>query len=227
MEKSSGLAILGVLVFGACGALGVADEAPSDAGSPSEASEASPEVRPALEGGGGADEEPERPPNTLPVRGVGPMLDCSEVPDCPDAGACGETFVDFGCDEAWRECGPGTHRDYRSGDSCSSCVADGQAPRTCAWARGRYPEFLRELTQNSCADFCDSAADCSASLIENACMSDLVLSLYGMINEEIIQAAESFSNENCAPLCGSEPAPSAEPPRGKIACVNHRCTFAD
>jgi hypothetical protein len=154
------------------------------------------------------------------------MLECAGA-NCPAPGACGERFVDHDCDGAWKECSEGTHRDKLARNTCSSCEPDGSQVRSCEWARGRYLDFLGELTHDSCADFCDSAADCSASVIENACMSDLVLSLYGMINEEILLAAESFSNENCAALCGSSPPPSAEQPSGQIACVNHRCTFAD
>jgi hypothetical protein len=171
------------------------------------------------------------PKNVAPARPVlAPVTATDEAPEPLEprrttAPSCEAGFVDVGCDESWEECREGTHRDHLSGEACSSCVGEPDQPRTCTWARERYSAFVSELKRSSCADYCDEVGDCRAHSIDNACLSGLAVPLYGMIDEEILQAAASFAKENCATLCGSEPAPRATAPSGRLACFEHRCLF--
>ena len=156
-------------------------------------------------GSGGASDQPTR----------------GSLPRTKGAGPCGSTFVDMDCDATMTACPAGQHRDFTSGP-CSECVPDTRADRSCAWGRERYGEFLAELTSASCADFCQSDADCRAFTLSNSCAESCSIALYGFIDEEVLWAAEEFAKESCDPFCAGTPRPLC-PKEERVRCVDNRC----
>ena len=146
----------------------------------------------------------------------------SEIDDGDGALGCGNGFIDYGCDNDLGPCPDGTHRDFDPDKACSVCAEDTETPMTCDEAQTRYAAFLEHVIPSSCADYCDDADDCFVSEISNACAVDRV-ALYGGIDEEIIEIADQFARDNCAPECGAAPSDSKLVRDAPVACVDHRC----
>jgi len=144
----------------------------------------------------------------------------------PGIGPCGDTFVDYQCDAILDPCPEGMHRDFDPGDPCGVCVDDPEVPLTCAAARERYLALLDHVILSSCADFCETAADCYLLEISSQCMAGCSYALFGGIDEEIEEVAGQFSAESCAPVCGDATAPSCAAAGAMTpACIDNRCVL--
>ncbi len=141
-------------------------------------------------------------------------------------GPCGDTFVDYECDAILEGCPEGMHRDHDPADPCGICVDDAESPLTCEAVRTRYLQLLDHIIRSSCADFCESDADCFVYEVSNDCGTGCRYALFGGIDEEIEIVAEQFSAESCAPACVDVPIPACDPPAATtVACVQNRCVF--
>jgi hypothetical protein len=137
---------------------------------------------------------------------------------------CDETFIDYDCDNVLAPCPEGTHRDFDPMSPCAICADNQENPVPCEAARERYAAFLDHIIPSSCADFCETVADCYVFDISNACSRDII-PLYGAIDEEIILVAEQFAHDNCAPVCGDVQARSEMVKQAQVACLNHQCVL--
>ena len=87
--------------------------------------------------------------------------------------------------------------------NCPFCAAPpaGDLTRACPDARTIYHEFVWDLVSPSCANFCESDADCFAWEVKNAC-GDIVVSLYGLEDEEPLAFMEEYAATHCG-ACGT------------------------
>ena len=114
-------------------------------------------------------------------------------------GGCGERFIDYQCDAVLStlECLDDEHIDYDEAVICPVCASNGPSdPSSCEGWQLRYGDFLAHLVNASCANWCADDDDCFGHEIRNAC-GTFAWSLTGAIDEEPIEFARRFAEQNC------------------------------
>ena len=136
----------------------------------------------------------------------------------PPPPVCTTGFIDFGCDGDGEGGASGSSVpldcdvpnevisfDADDGKHCPFCAPPGpdDQERDCSSVSEDYGDFLSDIVSASCANYCDTDAQCFAFEIVNAC-GDFVISLYGLIDEEPIAFAEEYATTHCG-VCGATP----------------------
>jgi hypothetical protein len=95
--------------------------------------------------------------------------------------------------------------DANDDENCPYCETPpvGDVTRSCPEARAIYRDFVWDLVSSSCANSCESDADCFAWEIVNAC-GNVVVSLMGSLDEEPISFMEEYAAAHCG-ACGATP----------------------
>jgi hypothetical protein len=95
--------------------------------------------------------------------------------------------------------------DANDDENCPFCAPPpvGGVTLACPDARAIYRDFVWDLVSSSCANSCDSNADCFAWEIVNAC-GNVVVSLRGSLDEEPISFMEEYAAAYCGE-CGATP----------------------
>jgi hypothetical protein len=93
--------------------------------------------------------------------------------------------------------------DASDDENCPFCAAPpvGEVTRPCPDARAIYRDFVWDLVSSSCANACESHADCAAWEVVNAC-GDFVFSLNGFIDEVPLAYMEEYASAHCS-ACGT------------------------
>ena len=139
-----------------------------------------------------------------------------------DGVGCGEAFIDYNCEAVFDPCPEGTHRDYDPSSACPVCLENSTSSLSCDAARARYRAFFTHIVSSSCADFCETAADCRKVAFDNACARHSA-AIFGNIDEEVIEAAAQFARETCAPVCLTDPPNDSTTQGVKKQCIDHKC----
>ena len=149
--------------------------------------------------------------------------------DCPgfDSSALEVSTVDADCDaETPRACDEGTHIDFNDEDACAVCAPDTAENRSCSWAQACFKPFLQTIAHRSGAKRCQEDSDCAGFTIAG-CGTEVTISLFALIDEEIPWIAEMYAEQNCSTLCAGEPGFTYDRSEGTPACIAGECSFEE
>jgi hypothetical protein len=146
------------------------------------------------------------------------------------APACTTEWVDFECDgDIPLDCDvPDEVIGFAasSGRHCPYCAPPpaGEVAPECPVARSRYGVFLAEILAASCANYCESDADCRRVTLTNAC-GRFAIAARGLVDEEPIEFAREYAATHCG-ACGTPPpASDAFFDDLRARCVERTCVL--